>query len=405
MNDSLKNCTSIGGELGTSSCKFCCDDTIVIFSSVVGDSLTDKMEESWRLMNRSKDGRWARNLAIFDESRSSWRYVGAMTRNSDKSNWFTDKGLIRDYDDAFLATKAGLFLMGQEMEKKGKPITKIGLGFGITVRHGENIIEKFFSYMGENLIQRDGKKYLRIKAKNVALNEIKEVEYELVFSVMQYQAYGAYTTLLFSKYNMNVYNTYVIDIGHGTWIKLPIIENEAEINLSDSFTAGIHTITKNISRIIFESSEQKFKIPEQRIMEKLPLKDYKIEVPGVGVYDFTKYLQKECQLMAKSIVQQVSNDVSVLSQKGHTLDYYLIIGGGAHLLFDTIKNEIGSFFGWSNEILEQKVINPQTLGLDPRYINCVGFMLLARDHIAVELGEDVDQNFSIKEIIQDTVQE
>ncbi|MBF0205503.1 MAG: hypothetical protein HQK53_01305 [Oligoflexia bacterium] len=398
----LKECTTIGGELGTSSCKFCCDDTVLIFSSVVGDALSDKMEESWRLMNRSKDVRWVRNLAIFDENRNSWRYVGAMTRNSDKVNWFTDQGLIRDYDDAFLATKAGLLLLALEMEKKGRPIKKVGLGFGITVRHGESIIEKFFAYIKEKLVERDGKKFLKIVAKNVALAETREIEIELMFCVMQYQAYGAYMTLLFSKYNMNIYNTYVIDIGHGTWIKLPIIDNEAEINLSDSVTAGIHTITKNISRIIFESSEQKFKIPEQRIMEKLPFKDYKIEVPGVGIYDFSKFLTHECQMMARSIVQQVSNDISILSQKGHSIDYYLIIGGGSHLLFDTIKSEVGNYFGWQGDMLEQKVINPQTIGIDPRYMNCIGFMLLARDHVAVELEAEVDPSFNIKEIIQDT---
>ncbi|MBF0299464.1 MAG: hypothetical protein HQK51_12135 [Oligoflexia bacterium] len=402
MND-LTNASPIGCELGTSSSKFCCEDTLVIFSSVVGDSLTEKMEESWRLMNRSKDSRWVRNLAIFDDSRNSWRYVGAMTRNSDRVNWFTDQGLIRDYDDAFLSTKAGIFLLALEMEKRERPIKQICIGFGITVRHGENVIENFFSFMKDKLIVRDGKKFLTIKAKNVALNEIKEIEVELVFSVMQYQAYGAYMALLFSKYNMNVYNTYIIDIGHGTWIKLPIIENEAEINLSDSFTAGVHTITKNISRVIFESSAQKFKIPEQRIMERLPSKDYKLEVPGIGVYDFTKYLQHESQMMAKSIIQQISNDISLLSQKGHTIDYYFIIGGGSHLLSDTIRTEIGKYFGWSEDVLSQKVIDPQTLGVDPRYINCVGLMLLARDQIAIELNKEVDAGFAIKNVIQDVM--
>ncbi|MBF0314613.1 MAG: hypothetical protein HQK50_09670 [Oligoflexia bacterium] len=403
MND-LTHATPIGCELGTSASKFCCDDTLVIFSSVVGDSLTEKMEESWRLMNRSKDSRWARNLAIFDDSRNSWRYVGAMTRNSERVNWFTDQGLIRDHEDAFLATKAGLFLLAQEMETQNKPIKQICIGFGITVRHGENVIENFFSFMKDKLIVREGKKFLTIKAKNVALNQIKEIEVELVFSVMQYQAYGAYMSLLFSKYNMNIYNTYIVDIGHGTWIKLPIIENEAEINLSDSFTEGVHTITKNISKVIFESSAQKFKIPEQRIMERLPSKDYKLEVPGVGVYDFTKYLQHESQLMARSIVQRISNDMSLLSQKGHTVDYFLIIGGGAHLLTETIRSEIGKFFEWPEEVLTQKIIDANTLGVDPRYINCVGLMLLARDQIALEMNQEVDPVYCIKTIIQDTAQ-
>ena len=81
MSD-LSNCVAIGGELGTSASKFCCDDTMVIFSSVVGDALSERMEKSWRMMNRSADTRWIKNLAIFDEARNAWRYIGAMTRSS-----------------------------------------------------------------------------------------------------------------------------------------------------------------------------------------------------------------------------------------------------------------------------------------------------------------------------------
>ncbi len=400
MSD-MKFCIPVGGELGTSTSKFCCDDKIVVFSSVVGSPLSESMEKSWRLMNRSPDKRWIRNLAVFDESRNSWRYVGAMTRNSEKLNWFTHKGLIRNFEDAFLAIKAGLFLLNVEREKEGKPMKNVGLGFGITVRHGENILEKFFSYIKERLVDRNGHKMLQIKAKNVATDEIKDVEIQLDFSVMQYQAYGAYMAILFSKYNMNVYNTYVIDIGHGTWIKLPIINNEADINLSDSVAEGMYTITKNISEIIFETSEQKFKIPEQRVMERLPLKEYKIDVPGVGVYDFSKLLEQESRDMAHRIVEKISSDIVTLSNRGETIDYFTVIGGGAHSLFDTIKEELGTFYGWSKETANERVINPATLGVDPRFINCVGFMLLARDQVALELGKDVDPSFKINHVTSD----
>ncbi|MGK5084623.1 hypothetical protein WDW37_15110 [Bdellovibrionota bacterium FG-1] len=392
---------AVGGELGTSSCKFCCEDTVLLFSSVVGDALTESMENSWRHMNRSVDSRWVRNLAVFDDSRSAWRYVGAMTRRSEKTDWFTHKGLITNHDDAFVAIKAGLFLLFLEMEKKGKPLDRIGLGFGITVRHGENVIEKFFAYIKDHLVVRDGKKYLAIKAKNVALNEVREIEIQMDFCVMQYQAYGAYMALLFSKYNMAVQNTYVVDIGHGTWIKLPIIDNEAEIGLSDSFTEGIFTITRNISNVIFESSGQKFKIPEQRLMERLPSKDYKIEVPGTGFFDFTKLLQQQTAVLARNISDKIAVDIATLSAKGQSIDYFIIIGGGAHLLFEGIKKNIGEYFNWSQEILDQRVMGAEATGVDPRHINCVGFMLLARDQIAMDSGKDVVPGFSVTNIIQE----
>ena len=397
----LSKCVAIGGELGTSASKFCCDDTMILFSSVVGDALSANMEKSWRMMNRSADNRWIKNLAIFDDSRNAWRYVGAMTRSSEKTSWFTHKGLIQNYDDAFLAIKAGLFLLNLEMEKKGRPIEEAGFGFGITVRHGENILEKFLTYMKEHLAADGEKKFIAIKAKNVATGVVREISIQLDFSVMQYQAYGAYMALLFSKYNMDVYNTYVIDIGHGTWIKLPIIDNEADINLADSLTEGIYTVTKNISETIFESSEQKFKIPEQRIMQRLPLKDFKIEIPGVGVFDYSRLLAQETQFMGRRIMEYVARDITALSQKGQTIEYFTIIGGGAHLLYDTIKREIGAYFGWPENILDERVIHPNMVGIDPRYINCVGFMLLARDHVALTLGKEVDTNFHIRTIVKD----
>lgn len=397
----LSKCVAVGGELGTSASKFCCDDVMVLFSSVVGEALSEKMETSWRMMNRSSDNRWIKNLAIFDESRNAWRYVGAMTRTSEKTSWFTHKGLIQNYDDAFLSIKAGLFLLNLEMEKKGKPIEQAGFGFGITVRHGENVLDKFLSYMKEHLASEGEKKFIAIKAKNVATGEVREVSIHCDFSVMQYQAYGAYMALLFSRFNMDVYNTYIIDIGHGTWIKLPIIDNEADINLADSITEGIYTITKNIGETIFESSQQKFKIPEQRIMQRLPLKDYKIEIPGVGVYDFGRLLAQESQFMGRRIMEYVAQDITALSQKGQTIEYFTIIGGGAHLLYDIIKREIGSFFGWPENILDERVIHPNQVGIDPRYINCVGFMLLARDHIALTMGKEVDTGFHIRTIIND----
>ncbi len=397
----LSECVAVGGELGTSASKFCCNDTLILFSSVVGDALPDNMEKSWRMMNRSPDDRWIKNLAIFDENRNAWRYIGAMTRSSEKTSWYTHKGLIQNYDDAFLSIKAGLFLLNLEMEKKGRPIEQAGFGFGITVRHGENVLEKFLAYMKEHLAGEGGKKFIAIKAKNVATGEVREISIQLNFSVMQYQAYGAYMALLFSKYNMDVYNTYVIDVGHGTWIKLPIIDNEADINLADSITEGVYTITKNISETIFESSEQKFKIPEQRIMERLPRKDFKIEIPGVGVYDFSRLLARESQFMGERIMEYVARDITALSQKGQTIEYFTIIGGGAHLLYDTIKSKIGAFFGWPENILDERVIHPNKVGIDPRYINCVGFMLLARDHIALAMGKEADTDFHIRTIVKD----
>ena len=105
--------------------------------------------------------------------------------------------------------------------------------------------------------------------------------------------------------------------------------------------------------------------------------------------------------MGRRIMEYVAQDISALSQKGQTIDYFTIIGGGAHLLYDTLKREIGAFFGWPENILDERVIHPNQVGVDPRYINCVGFMLLARDQIALALGREVDPHFQIRTIVKD----
>ena len=86
QNSLYEGAVPVGGELGTSTSKFCVDDKVVMFSSVVGDALTPILEENWRRMNRSRDRRWIRNLAIWDDKRGDWRYVGAMTRSSETPN-------------------------------------------------------------------------------------------------------------------------------------------------------------------------------------------------------------------------------------------------------------------------------------------------------------------------------
>lgn len=396
------SCHAIGVELGTSTSKFCEDDTMVIFSSVVGDPLTSRQEKSWRLMNRSQDDSWIRNLAIFDDTRNSWRYVGAMTRNSEKQNWFTSKGVVQNFDDAFVAMKAGLFLLDQAASfRDQKGTRKVGLGFGIVVHMGEDVADSFFQYIKEKLSVENKRKFISIRGRNVATDEEIEMKINVSFTIMQYQAYGAYMAMLFGKYKMSVYNTYVIDIGHGTWIKLPVIDNEADVLLADSFGEGIFTITKSISKSIFEMSKQKFKIPEQRINEKIPLGDFTIEVPGSGVYDFKALLDEQCDYLAQIIVQQARSDIKAVSARGEAIDYFIIIGGGAHLLFDRIKDMLGSFFEWDKKTADERVLNADVLKIDPRYLNCVGFMLLARDHIALENGEDVNDKFGLKRIVTD----
>jgi hypothetical protein len=400
--DLYRDAIAVGGELGTSTSKFCADDQVIVFSSVVGDALTPTLEENWRRMNRSRDRRWIRNLAIWDDRRQVWRYVGAMTRSSEKPNWFTERGLVQNMDDAFMGLAAGIFLASKERQKRGlAPFSKIGMGFGVPVKAGENAAEEFFKYLRGRLLKEGEASYIPIKAKNVATGEVEELKVRLAFIAVQFQGYGAYMALLFGKYAMKLYNTYVIDVGHGTWIKLPVIENEVDMLLADSAPQGMHTITENISRVIFEKSRQRFRIPEQRIMEKLPRGDYKIEVPAEGIFDFKPILEAEADALAETILTRVRGDLQALSRRGQFIDYFAVVGGGAPLVFERLRAGIRKFYDWPEETAAARVLDVGSVGAQPRTINSVGFMLLARDQIAIELNEPVDPKFEVKRITTD----
>jgi hypothetical protein len=388
----------IGVDLGTSTSKFCDGRRVVYFSSVAGDALTDQLEESWRRMNRSTDHRFIHNLALWDEARQAWRYLGAMTRSSQRQQWYTEGGVLQSFDDAYLALQAGIFLLGIE---QGEPLGKVALGFGMPIKAGENASERFFDHVRSKLETDGDRRLMRIRAKNVATGEVRDEAVDVVMSLVQFQAYGAYMALLFSKFAMKLYNTYVVDVGHGTWITLPIADNEADISLADSVPAGIHSITATISRALFERSGQKVKIQEQRLMEKIAEGQREIEVPGAGVFSFASMLDAECEALSDDIMKKIRTDVGALAAKGVTLDYFAIVGGGANLVFDKVKRRVAEFFGWDAAMADERVVSNASLPVEPRYSNAAGLMLLARDQIALELEREVDPKLELTAVVSD----
>ncbi|MDH5672161.1 MAG: hypothetical protein OEZ06_08430 [Myxococcales bacterium] len=398
MSENYEGVIPVGVDLGTSTSKFCDGDRVLYFSSVVGDALTEQLESSWRRMNRSSDRRPLHNLAIWDSSRSDYRYVGAMTRSSQRPQWFTEGGVLQNFDDAYTSLQAGLFALSQE---RTEPLTRVALSFGMPLKAGEEASERFLDHVRSHLETRGDKRIMKIRAKNVATEETFEQEVEIVFSLVQFQGFGAYMVLLFSKFDMKLFNTYVVDIGHGTWISLPIVENEADIALASSEPAGIHTITSNISQALFEKSGQKVKVQEQRLMEKIAAGQREIEVPGAGVFNFDAMVEAECEALSDNILKKLRVDVAALGAKGVSLDYVAVVGGGANLVFNKVKKRVAEFFGWDPTMADERIVGNEALPVDARYANTVGLMLLARDQMAMELDEDVDPTIAISAVVHD----
>jgi hypothetical protein len=321
-----------------------------------------------------------------------------MTRSSQRQQWFTEGGVLQNVEDAYLAMQAGLFLLGEE---RGGSLGRVALGFGAPIKAGEEATERFLDHVRSRLVSEGDKRVMKIRAKNVATNEEREQSIEVVFSLVQFQAYGAYMVLLFSKFDMKLYNTYVVDVGHGTWISLPIVDNEADIALADSTPAGIHAITRNISQALFEKSGQKFKIQEQHIMQKLAAGQREIEVPGAGVFNFEAMLDAECEALADDIMKKIRLDVGALGAKGVSLDYFAIVGGGSKLVFDKLKPRVAEFFGWDGPMADERIVGEDALPVESRYVNTAGLMLLARDQIALDLDQDVDPRIEISSVVSD----
>ena len=71
-------------------------------------------------------------------------------------------------------------------------------------------VQRFLDYVSSRLVTEDGKRVMKIRAKNVATAEEHEHRIEVAFSLVQFQAYGAYMVLLFSKFGMKLIFPYIL---------------------------------------------------------------------------------------------------------------------------------------------------------------------------------------------------
>lgn len=136
-------------------------------------------------------------------------------------------------------------------------------------------------------------------------------------------------------------------------------------------------------------------------MEKIAAGQREIEVPGAGVFNFEAMLDGECETLANDITKKIRMDVGALGAKGVSLDYFAIVGGGAHLVFDKLKPRIAEFFGWDEKMAGERIVGTEALPVEARFANSAGLMLLARDQIAIERDEDVDPSIEISTIVSD----
>ena len=88
-----------------------------------------------------------------------------MTRSSQRPQWFTEGGVLQNFEDAYLALQSGLFLLGIE---RGKPLGRVALAFGVPIKAGERASEAFLDYVRERLVTENGKRIMKVRAKNIA---------------------------------------------------------------------------------------------------------------------------------------------------------------------------------------------------------------------------------------------
>ena len=367
----------IGVEIGTSSSKFCCQEVVVGVGSTVGAAMDDELEQEWVQLNDGVDQGWASNLSVFDPIRKKWFYLGGMASNSAELRTFTEDSL-RDPHDILLMLLGGLFLIDIEMSNNKQMLNQVGLCLGAPSNLLLNLEGdvKLADFLTEHLV--DGA--LPIKVKNVVTGEVCERVLNVVFVSLKHIAFGAYTALLYSRFEQVHHNVYIIDIGHDTWMKLPIIDNEAMIAFSQVTKGAVSHILREVIEYIHIESGKRLNLTPEKLIEKVTKEDYVVDT-GKEKLSFVTAMADHIQMLADEIHTKVVGDIETLLEKGSYIDYFLIVGGGSHLLFETLKRKLQNYHSWDNEGTRERVFNPIDMGLDPRYITAVGFMFLAGEEI------------------------
>jgi CheY-like chemotaxis protein len=367
----------VGVEIGTNSSKFCCQEVVLGIRSIVGSAMDQELEWEWAHLNDGADQSWVNNLAVFDPHRKSWFYIGQMADNSSDLVTFTEKSL-RDPHDILVMLLGGLFLLDNEMSKNDQMLNQAGICLGAPSNVLLNLEgdSKLADFLEEHLV--DGA--LPVKVKNALTGEVCERVLNVVFVNLKHIAYGAYTALLYSKFEQIHHNVYIIDVGHDTWMKLPIVGNEAMIAFSQVTTGAVSHILKEVIEYVHRESGEHVHLTPEILIEKVAKEDYLVDT-GREKLSFVTAMADHIQMLAEEIHTKVIADIETLLEKGSYIDYFLIVGGGSHLLFETLKRKLQNYHSWDNQVTRERVFNPIDMGLDPRYITSVGFMFLAGEEI------------------------
>lgn len=347
------NVIASGTDLGTSTIKMIAGKTSFRIPSIIG-------EPNPGFKGMPADTSWANNLKIELNGEETW-YVGELARMQSVMKFpLAREGRMKSHQNAKIAIQAVLSLLG----RGGWNYYSVATGVPVGVATGK--MEK----LSESLTGS-----FSVTIENDATEEEKEVRGRIVAAPVMPEPYGAYYYLLKQRGEKRAMDSIIIDIGYGTTDILTLYQGSVLRPASSSINEAVDTITTKLADSLSEKADTNVK-PDS-LMTVLEKKNKKVNIAG-KTYDIEPQIESLSKFVSRSVVEEVVRLMGNLPTDA-AVTYYILVGGGAYLFGDIIKEQL-----LERELLSDpnKFIIPD----DPVFANAKGFELIAKKY-----GEKVSE--------------
>lgn len=339
-----KQVISAGTDLGTSAIKTISEDKSFRIPSLIG-------EPNPGFKGMPVDKSWEKNLSI-QLNDETW-YVGELARLQSVMKFpLAREGRMKSHENAKIALQAVLSLLGEEGWNYYSTAT--GVPVGVSKERMEQLSESLTGSFS-------------VRIQNDATDDEKVVRGRIVAAPVMPEPYGAYYYLLRERGEEKAMDSILIDIGYGTTDILTIYKGSVLRTASSSINEAVDTLTTKLADKLSEKAGTNVK-PDD-LMTSLENEEKKVTIGG-KTYDVAPQINSISKFVARTIVDEVARLMGNLPTDA-SVSYYILEGGGVHLLGDIVKDRL----------LEEGLVSNQEdliIPNDPLFTNAKGFEMIAK---------------------------
>ncbi|MCG3217705.1 MAG: ParM/StbA family protein [Candidatus Heimdallarchaeota archaeon] len=335
---------TVGLDLGTSTIKISCGDTLERIPSLIGSPTS-----GWSSIG-SSDKSLINNLVIEENGRQM--YVGELARlQSEVRRPLASEGRMKSTEDASLAIKAALGLLVEGSHEN----VIIATGVPVATSQEESA-ELSRSLTGTQ----------NIKVINDATKEVKQITVNVQKCFVLPEPYGSYYFLLKEMGIKQAVDAIIIDIGFGSTDILTMYSGRIMRTASGSLQEATDTLTNRLSRYLQEQTGKIIRPFDLMGLIESSRRSINIAGQTYEIGDSIDYFVKE--------ISQVILDETIIYLNNLPPDAWIekviICGGGAYIFGDALKEllEEQNVVGSQDEILIPE---------NPTMTNSLGFELIA----------------------------